>query len=281
MDGPLKYFGGKNYLAKRLVALMPPHLHFVEPFAGGLSVLLQKDPEGVSEVVNDRYGDLINFWNVLRNWTQFVQFKQMCEATPFSELTWVDAMSRLQHETVSPFSPQQSQDQIERAWAFFVWCRQSRAGQFKDFATLSRTRTRRKMNEQASAWITCVDGLPAVHARLRRVVILNRDALDVIRQQDGEQTLYYLDPPYLHETRSSTNVYAHEMSAAQHAALLDVLGEIKGKFLLSGYPSRLYEAVENQNGWCHVDFSLPNNAAGGKTKARETERVWANFPLAE
>ena len=69
---------------------------------------------------------------------------------------------------------------VERAVNFFIRCRQSRAGCFKDFATLSRTRTRRGMNEQASAWLTVIDGLPEVHARLKRVVILNHDALDVI-----------------------------------------------------------------------------------------------------
>jgi DNA adenine methylase len=274
VDGPLKWFGGKAYLAKRLVALMPPHLHYVEPYAGGLSVLLEKDPEGVSEVANDVHGDLVNFWKVLADDRLFPKFVREAQATPFSEKAFQYANHRRLGDMPRVVSASET---VGRAMNFFVACRQSRAGQFKDFATLGRTRTRRKMNEQASAWLTCVEGLPAVHARLKRVVILNRDALDVIRQQDGEQTLFYLDPPYLHETRTSTNVYAHEMSAAQHAALLNVLGEIKGKFLLSGYPSDLYEAAENRNGWRHVDYDLPNNAAGGASKARETERVWMNF----
>jgi DNA adenine methylase len=34
-------------------------------------------------------------------------------------------------------------------------------------------------------------------------VILNQPAIEVIRQQDGEATLFYLDPPYLHETRAT------------------------------------------------------------------------------
>ncbi len=71
---------------------------------------------------------------------------------------------------------------------------------------------RRQMNEQASAWWTCVDGLPAVSARLRRAIVVNRPAREVIRQQDGSKTLFYLDPPYLHETRASTEAYKHEMS---------------------------------------------------------------------
>ena len=37
IHGPLKYHGGKTYLAKNLVSLMPFHTHFVEVFCGGLA----------------------------------------------------------------------------------------------------------------------------------------------------------------------------------------------------------------------------------------------------
>ncbi len=92
---------------------------------------------------------------------------------------------------------------MQRAVWFFITCRQSLAGRMEDFAPLSRTRTRRRMNEQCSAWLTAVEGLIEVHGRLKRVVILNRPALEVIRQEDGPQTLFYLDPPYLHQTRAA------------------------------------------------------------------------------
>jgi DNA adenine methylase len=81
---PLKWHGGKHYLAKRIVAMMPPHLHYVEPYAGGLSVLLAKDPEGVSEVINDLNRCLINFWVVLRDENLFGRFRRFIEAMPFS-----------------------------------------------------------------------------------------------------------------------------------------------------------------------------------------------------
>jgi DNA adenine methylase len=68
---PIKWHGGKAYLASRIVSLMPPHLHYVEAFAGGLSVMLAKDPTGVSEVANDLNGWLSNFWDVLRDHATF------------------------------------------------------------------------------------------------------------------------------------------------------------------------------------------------------------------
>src|SRR5688500_5831153 len=104
---------------------MPPHVHYVEPFAGGLSVLLAKDPEGVSEVANDIHRDLSNFWKVLQGGVSFVAFRRLCEATPFSEAEWSDAdLEFLETPTDwEPFS-----DDITRAWRFFVHCRQSLAG---------------------------------------------------------------------------------------------------------------------------------------------------------
>lgn len=282
---PLKYHGGKAYLAQRIVELMPPrrskdnpdgYLHYCEPFAGGLSVLLANDPEGISEVANDLNGALTRFWQVLCDERLFTRFVRHCQATPFSEAVYNDCCM-IHHNPHLWDRGEADSRMIVLAYAFFVVCRQSLAGRMDAFAPLSRTRTRRGMNEQASAWLTCVEGLPAVHARLKRVVILNRDALDVIRQQDGPQALFYADPPYLHETRATTGEYAHEMTYEQHVALLAVLGSIKGKFLLSGYASGLYDSMAAEHGWKRHDFTLPNNAAGGKTKRRMTESVYCNF----
>jgi DNA adenine methylase len=276
---PLKWWGGKHYLAKLLIALMPLHLHFVEAYAGGLAVLLEKDPfdkskywgqksyeQGISEVVNDLNRDLTNFWRVMQGEDTFAAFRRRIEAMPFSQVEWEDAELRQ--------SPKSDLD-VEAAVAFFVRCRQSRAGGFKDFATLSRNRTRRLQNEQVSAWANCVEGLAAVSARLRRVVILNQPAVDVIRQQDGPATLFYLDPPYLHDTRASKDVYQHEMTEADHRELLATIKQCQGKVMLSGYPNELYSG--ELAGWNRHDFLIDNKAAGGTTKRKMIEAVWMNY----
>jgi DNA adenine methylase len=292
---PLKWPGGKNYLAKRIIAMMPPHLHYVEPYFGGGAVLLQRDPnrdwfideawklahgekvpahlKGCSEVVNDINGDLSTFWQVLQDARLFSIFNQLCQVTPFSEAAYLRAkqiLPQLRSATVSS-------DIVMRAWAFFVECRQSRSGMAKDFATLTRNRTRGRVNEQASAWWGCVDGLADVHARLKNVVILNQPALDVIRSQDDDNTLFYLDPPYEHGTRSTKDLYAHEMTAEQHQDLLLAIGNIKGKFLLSGYHCEQYDRAAEEFGWNCVNIEIDNKLAGGKKKAKEIECVWRNF----
>ena len=283
---PLKWHGGKYYLRKWIVGLMPPHLHYVEPFFGGGGILLARDPQrdwmstdgrkvtaalkGSSEVANDIHGELINFWRVLQNPEDFQVFSQRIALTPFSEAEFDEA---LQHSQIADSGA----TAVERAVQFFILARQSRQGLMRDFATLSRNRTRSRMNEQVSAWLNVVEGLADVHERLRSVVILNQSATDVIRRQDGPNTLFYCDPPYVHETRSTTGEYAHEMTEEQHGELLDVLASIQGKFMLSGYPSKLYSEREQRNAWTRHEFLIDNKAASGKVKEKKTECLWCNF----
>lgn len=245
---------------------MPPHIHYVEPFAGGLSVLLRKSYHGVSEVVNDLNNDLINFWRVLQSEATFRAFRRRLEATPFSEVEFHQANG-------------EAKDGVERACSFFIRCRQSRQGLGKDFATLSRTRTRRGMNEQASAWWTAIDGLEDIYRRMQRVVILNQDACDVIRQQDGPSTLYYCDPPYLHATRVTTQDYTHEMTTEQHTELLETLAGIQGKFILSGYHNSIYDEFAQQHGWNQSERSIDCKASGKLSKPQRVEVLWFNFTV--
>ncbi|MEZ6080555.1 MAG: DNA adenine methylase [Pirellulaceae bacterium] len=224
---PLKWHGGKYYLRKWIVGLMPPHLHYVEPFFGGGGILLARDPnrdwmatgaeklpaalKGSSEVVNDLHGELINFWRVLQDAAHFDSFRQRMEMTPFSEAEFDRAF-----EFSQTGEADRDATDVERAVQFFILARQSRQGLMRDFATLSRNRTRSRINEQASAWLNVVEGLPDVHRRLRGVVILNQKATDVIRKQDGLNTLFCCDPPYVHASRSTTGEYAFEMGEVEH-----------------------------------------------------------------
>ena len=269
MKGPLKTHGGKHYLAQKIISLMPPHTHFVEPFAGGLAVLLAKECEGISEVVNDLDSNFTNFWQVLQDDKMFAKFQRRVQATPFSEVEW--------HKTKQALDA--AKDCVERAVLFFILCRQSMSGRCQTFTPLTRNRTRGGMNEQASSWLTAIDGLPAVHARLQRVVILNKSALEVLRSQDGPGTLSYLDPPYLPETRTAKKAFGpFEMTVEQHEELLDAIIGLQGMVMLSGYASSLYDS--RLGSWTRHEFELPNNAGTGKQKRRMTEVLWCNFGMA-
>lgn len=266
---PLKWHGGKYYLAREIINRFPPHVHYVEPFLGGGAVLFAKPVEWIedhSEVVNDIHFELMNFWLVLQRSPR--SLIRRLEGTPFAEDVWRRAVNEGCRAMPT-----------DRAAAFFVRYRQSRQGIGKDFATLSKNRTRRGMNEQVAAWLSAVEGLPEAHERLKRVVILNRDAVDVIKSEDSPNTFFYVDPPYLHETRATTCEYQHEMSVNDHAKLLATLGAIGGKFLLSGYPSQRYDRAAELYGW-HCDrIEIDNKASGRKVKERKVECLWRNYEL--
>lgn len=265
---PLKWHGGKTYFAEWIISFMVPHLHYVEPYAGGLAVLLRKNPEGVSEVINDLDAELTNLWRVLKDDGDFEDFKRKVEATPFAESVFEDAA-----EICTDDSP------VDRAVKFFIRCRQSRQGLQKNFATLSKNRTRRGMNEQVSSWLTAIDGLPEIHERLKRVVIVNDDAVTVIRREDSPNTFHYCDPPYLHETRVVTDAYSHEMTVEDHERLLVALTELKGKFLLSGYRNDLYDGFTDRHGWTRVDREIDCKASSAKEKPKRVESLWMNYRI--
>lgn len=271
MTAPLKWHGGKHYLARRIIDLMPPHTRYLEAYAGGLSVLLNKPCEGIAEWANDTHRELSNFWNVLADQDWFLQFERCISATPLSEDLFKTEV--VLHDAFGEWG-----SEVRQAVGFFIRLRQSRQGLGKDYCTPTR-RTRRGMNENVSAWLTAVDGLPEIHERLRRVEIWNRPAIEAIRKLDGPDLLVYADPPYVHETRSTTGEYGdHKMSPFDHLDLLGCLAGMEGKFMLSGYHSKGYDDFGERKGWRCVEFDLPNNASGAKAKARKTECVWMNFP---
>src|SRR5262245_41571009 len=140
---PLKWHGGKTYLAPKIVSLLPPHMHYVEPFCGGCAVLLAHNGENRSELINDINEDLMNFWRVLRDESSFQQFFRFMQAVPLSHTEWDDAGEA-----------EDSWPSWRRAAAFFIRCRQSLAGRMKGFTSLTRNRLRRGMNGNVSEWLS-------------------------------------------------------------------------------------------------------------------------------
>ena len=113
------------------------------------------------------------------------------------------------------------------------------------------------------------ENLYAVAERLWNVQIENRDALKLIAEMDSPTTLFYLDPPYPASTRSDKNRYTCEMSDDDHRQLGELLLNLKGNIVLSGYQCPLYKELFEDNGWQRID---KNTLANGGIK--RTESLW-------
>lgn len=256
---PVKWHGGKHYLAGRIISYFPAHRVYLEPFGGAASVLLNKPPVDV-EAYNDLDLRITRLFRVLQ--TQGPEFVSRVQLIPYSQKEFEDAVTYPAEST-----------NLDKAVCDFVRWRQSFGGKGTTWS-YTTSRARGGMAGDVNAWWTAIDQLPAIIERLKRVQILHQPALDAIRRFDGPDTLTYCDPPYLHETRdaNSRDVYGVEMSEVDHRELASALNACTGMVVLSGYPSPLYEELFGH--WRRVEFDIANHAAGGRRKTRKTEVLW-------
>lgn len=261
MMPPFAYYGGKTRIAERIVPLLPPHGHYVEPFAGSLAVLLAKPPTR-HETVNDIDGDLVTFWRVLRD--QPDELLRLIEMTPHA---------RLEHRGAYDL---EVVDDLERARRVAVLLMQGRTG------TLRRTGWRFIVNPKGSnaSMSQYLDGymerlMPAAR-RLRDVTIECRPGLEIIEEHGKHaDVLLYVDPPYFGDRARG---YRHEMTDQdEHEALATALHACRASVVLSGYDSPLYDEIYGD--WYRAEI-LTTTSQGGSSDPR-VEVLWSNRPLGD
>jgi DNA adenine methylase len=257
------WYGGKFSHLDWLLPLLPITPYYCEPFAGSGAVLLNRPPAGV-ETYNDLDGEVVNFFRVLRDDPQELQ--RLIALTPFSREEFAAACELDEALTA-----------LERARRFYVRARQVRTG-LAQTASVGRwancTNTiRAGMSGVVSRWLGAVEQLPDIALRLARVQIENRPAVECITLYDSRDTLFYCDPPYIHETRGDSKAYAFEMTNEQHEELADVLNAAKGKIALSNYDCPLMARLFPEKRWRKLHFERTNHS----TKDTRTETLWLNY----
>lgn len=262
MKSPIPYFGGKQRLAPWIVGMLPEHEHYVEPFAGSLSVLLAKRPTRM-ETVNDLDGELMTFWRVLRD--QPDDLLRACMLTPHSR-AGLD-------ETFTPAPPGDDLELARRIWSRLA---QGRSG------TLRRTGWRHYIDPAGSVTSmpgyleAYVDRLAAAAERLHAVSLECLPALTLIGKYGAQpDVLLYVDPPYLGTTRPWSNYRLEMKSDEEHRELAAALADCQATVVLSGYDSPLYD--ELYGSWRRYEKSTMTGNAKA-TKAR-TEVLWSNRVL--
>jgi DNA adenine methylase len=264
MKPPVAYYGGKTRIAPRIAKLLPPHEHYVEPFAGSLAVLLAKEPAPY-ETVNDLNRDVMTFWRVLRD--RPADLQRACELTPHGRAELADAY-------------EDSPDELEQARR--VWVRLTQGRTARMTTTGWRFRARPIGGTPTRDIAGYLDRMAVAAGRLAHVSLECRPALDVIATYaQHEGVLIYADPPYLAATRNGTN-YEHEMASEQdHRALAEALTDCRAKVVLSGYASPLY--VEMYDGWHVTELATVTSQGNGKDgyDPARVEVLWSNVPLAD
>ena len=260
----VKRHGGKSYLARRIIARFPPHRVYVEPFAGGLSCLLNKPPSPV-EVASDLDAGLMHFYRVLT-----------CQADAFLARLPDPGPTLEAFATCFRAASGTPTDEVDRAVKFLVRHRLSRGAMGRALAWADRARGKTHpdgpLPDLASSWRSIREALPGLADRLRGVDFRLALAVEVVRELDAPDALLYCDPSYLPATRTARKAYAHEMTEADHVELLEALSACRGSVVLSGYPSALYDDV--LGGWGRIAFDMPNHAGQGRGKQRRTEVLW-------
>jgi len=236
---PIYYMGGKYYMLKYLLELIPPHFTYVEVFGGAAALLFAKQPSPV-EVYNDIDSDLVNFFRVLRDPDKSKRLQELLLLTPYS---------REEYEFCKKNYSDPNCDDVERARRFFVAIRQSFSG-YSGWS-YSVKHSRQGMASTCSRWLNAIESLPEFHRRIIRVQIEHLDFRDCIRKYDHEDCFFYLDPPYILE--KGNNYYRYTMTIDDHKEMVELLLSVKGKVMLSGYAHPVYETLE-RCGWTRKDY---------------------------
>jgi len=259
----LRYMGAKWRLAPWIIRHFPwPHDAYVEPFGGSAAVLLRKPPSPL-EVWNDLGEEVYNFFVVLRDEALCARLVRALEFTPWHRKEFEECYAGLGGPEDDP---------VERARRFAVVSWQGIRGYHTERPAWRYVKTGRNFAKVPSETWT-FEHLYAASARLRRVQFEHRDAIEVIRDYDGPETLFYLDPPYLASTRSTwgSQYEVDEASEEWHRGLLEVLLGARGMVVLSGYPSPLYETMLERRGWLRVSTLARGN---GMRRGDRKEALW-------
>lgn len=258
----IRYHGGKWRLAKWIIPYLPAHRRYVEPFMGACSVLMRK-PRSHAEVVNDLDGSIVNLFQVMRD--RGDELRHALRLTPFAreefEMAWEPTEDSLES----------ARRTIVRAFMGFGSAAATESRPNGRIMTGFRGISDRSGTTPAHDWVNYPECMEAMIQRLQGVVIENRAALEVIDRYDSPSTLFYLDPPYVMDTRADAEPdYRHEMTDADHTAMAEVLLRVKGKVVLSGYHSALYDRLYAD--WQRVEKDTYADGARARV-----EVLWMNF----
>lgn len=212
-------------------------------------MLLQK-PLSDIETYNDLNGELVNFFRVLRDRTD-----DLCHA-----IEWTPWAREEYHLSKYP-----TDDPLESARRWWVYCSMDvgavpalKRPNGHDSFRRDKENVRNTLETRARERI--LGNLRACAKRLRQVIIEQRPMMHLLDELDMPGALFYIDPPYVAETRTkSTGSYAVEWTDDDHEQFVEKVMELSGKCVISGYAHPTYARLERE-GWHRIDKQTVNNS---------------------
>lgn len=259
MKTPITYYGGKQTMLKHIMPLIPSHKIYTESFCGGAAVLFAKEPCDM-EVINDLNMNLTTFYWMAK--VNYPEIKAEVDKTLHSRDIHTHAAYILKYP--------QFFTQAQRAWAVWVLCKMSFAAKMDSSFGYNLRGSIPKMITKAKE-----DFTQELCNRLEKVTIENRDALKVIRTYDRVETFHFVDPPYVGSNCGHYEGYFNENDLE---ALLKLLENVQGKFMLTMFPLSLIEEYANKNGWIIHRIERTISAAN-KTRRKQEEWIICNYKV--
>lgn len=263
---PFAYYGGKAGMAQRIIDLMPEHRVYMEPFFGSGAVFFAKPPARF-EIINDLNRNVTTFFKVLRERPE--DLAATCLLTPHSRTEYVDALF------------DEDLDEMERARRFWIRVNQSFAK--SDGRQTGWSVTTARSQSVAAGIVSRVGRFADAAGRLMLASIECCDAAGLVERLATPDTVIYVDPPYLAETRRGRDRqrpgdYLHDMGEPEeHERLAEVLAATDARVILSGYPSPLYDRLYAD--WWYEDLAVNVHASMAVPDGRgqRVERLWCNY----
>ena len=258
MRSIIKYYGGKHYIAKYLLEIIPKHNLYIEPFFGGGNMFFSKPPSKM-EIINDLSDNIFSLYKVIADENKYKQLQHRLELTPYHAKFRDDYKQKLNEKLTIE----------DRAFYYLYVNRTS----FNGVGGFSCTKlVRNNMIRSVSDYLSLIPHLEEIHNRLRNAVVENKDALELIQKYDDNDVFFYLDPPYVQSTRRSNQKYMIEMSDEDHERMINLILKSKAKIMLSGYDNEIYNNLV-ENGWNRLELKSPNSCSDA------TEYVWINYDI--
>lgn len=259
MKTPITYYGGKQTLLKYLLPLIPQHRLYCEPFFGGGAVFFAK-PKSEVEVINDINNEVINFFKVIK--TKFPELQKEIQSTLHSRELYKRAMEVYNNPT--------KYSDVKRAWALWTATNQGFAGMIGSWGF-------GKDDSKEAALANKRDAFTKEYEqRLTKVQVENNSAIKVINRCDDKETFIYADPPYIGSDQGHYKGYSED----DYRELLNALSKVKGKFLLSSYPSKILTTYINKYKW-KVQKVTKSVAVTKHTDKVKTEMIVMNYDPAK